>query len=273
MSGLLVLAGTPIGNLGDMSSRLIDALVDADIVYAEDTRRARNLLQQAQAHPALKSYFVGNEGERSRDLQRDLQAGKRVVLITDAGMPGVGDPGYSAVAAARKAGAAITVVPGPSAVTAAVAVAGMGDRFVFESFLPRKGESRTERIQALQREERAVVIFCSPRRFLDDLSDLADVLGRRRSICVTRELTKLHEEVWWGDLGGALDYWSQHEARGEITIVLGPATDTAVNWESAEAAVSREIEAGSKPGEAVRRVAELMGVPKNELYRRVISGQ
>lgn len=270
MSGKLLICGTPIGNLRDISDRLREALGEADVVYAEDTRRSRILLDAVGARPPTRSFFAGNEAKRSKQLEEELAGGKTVALVTDAGMPGVGDPGHTAVIAAKRAGATISVIPGPSAVTAAVAVAGMGDRFVFESFLPRKGSSRQARLSALIDEPRPAVIFCSPKRLIADLEDLAEHLGRRRPVCVTRELTKLHEEIWWGDLGGALDHWSQNNPRGEITIVVGGATVKEIDWEEAEAAVQTEIQSGTRPAEAIRGVAGVLGVPKNELYRRVM---
>ncbi len=271
MTGTLWLCGSPIGNLGDMSDRLKETLATVDVVYAEDTRRVKRLMDVAHASAPVRSYFAGNERQRARQLAADLRDGKNVALVTDAGMPGVGDPGVSAVRAAREMGAPITVIPGPSAVTAAVAVAGMGDRFVFEGFLPRKGSTRRHRIQTLTDEQRPAVLFCSPRRLLDDLADLADGLGGGRLVCVCRELTKIHEEVWWGTLAQAISRWTDNEPRGEFTLVIEGAGQSQVDWRQAASAVQREIESGATPAAAVRAVSDLLGIPKNELYRRTMT--
>ncbi len=269
MSGTLWLCGTPIGNLEDMTDRLRRILGSADVVYAEDTRRARVLLEHAGSSARLRSYFVGNESSRAQELQDDLRAGKTVAFVTDAGMPGVGDPGLTAVLAAREIGAAISIVPGPSAVTSAVALAGLGDRFAFESFLPRKGKERTERLRTLASEQRATVIFCSPKRILADLSDLAAALGADREIFAARELTKMFEELWWGTLEEAIAHWTDTEPRGEFTLVIrGTVPSTSVDWQEALAVVEREVAAGTSRAAAVREVADMLGVPKNELYRR-----
>lgn len=271
MSGTLWLCGTPIGNLEDMTDRLRRILGTADVVYAEDTRRARVLLERAGSSARLRSYFVGNEAFRAQELQDELRAGKTVAFVTDAGMPGVGDPGLTAVQAAREIGAVISIAPGPSAVTSAVALAGLGDRFVFESFLPRKGKERTERLEALTSEQRAAVIFCSPQRVLTDLSDLASKLGGDREIFVARELTKMYEELWWGTLDEAIAHWTATTPRGEFTLVIrGAPLSPKTDWQEALAAVEREVAAGTSHAAAVREVATILGVSKNELYRRAL---
>lgn len=270
MTGTLWLCGSPIGNLEDVSDRLRRILGTADVVYAEDTRRAQILLNAAGASTRVRSYFVGNEELRATELQSDLEAEKTVALLTDAGMPAIGDPGISAVRAAREIGATISVVPGPSAVTAAVALSGMGDRFVFESFLPRKGHERTERIKTLAGEPRAVVLFCSPKRLLADMADLAEALGADREIFVARELTKMYEELWWGTVAEAIEHWTSQEPRGEFTVVINGAAPAAVDWQQAVDAVKHEVAKGSTQASAVRTVADLLGVSKNELYRRVL---
>lgn len=270
MSGRLVLCATPIGNLGDASPRLASVLGEADLIYAEDTRRTAALLASLGVQTRVESYFVGNEASRSDQLASHLAAGKTVALVTDAGTPGVSDPGVSAVRAARRVGAAVSVVPGPSAVTAALAVSGFGaDRFVFEGFLPRKKRDRRAAVERLRHEGRTIVLFVSPHRFLADLADLREALGPDREICVARELTKLHEEVWWGTLAEALEEWSEHPPRGEITVVVEGAPpappDRAAAWERARALVSQ----GMSPSEAARIAASETGASRREIYRRL----
>ena len=270
MSGLLIICGTPIGNLGDVPPRLREALESADVVFAEDTRRTGRLVAGLGLDVVLRSYFVGNERQRAPELGRLLTAGKRVALVTDAGMPAISDPGAAAVAVADEAGAEVTVIPGPSAVTAALAVSGFdGDRFVFEGFLPRKGTERRERLVALAGEQRTVVLFLSPHRVGGDLADLAESVGRERAIVVARELTKLNEEVWRGTLGEAEEHWAG-TGRGEFTVVIAGAPAPEPDLDAAEAAVRVAIDAGETPSDAVRRVAGEHGVARRTLYERVI---
>ncbi len=194
MAGRLILAATPIGNLGDASPRLGEAIAGADHVFAEDTRRASILLRYLGITRPTRSYFAGNEAARHDDLAELLRSGASVVLLTDAGTPGISDPGLSAVKTALEVGAETLVIPGPSAVTAALALSGLpADRFVFEGFLPRRGKARNERLAELAGEERTVVLFAAPHRLVDDLTDLARECGGRR-VVLCRELTKLHEE-------------------------------------------------------------------------------
>ena len=216
MPGTLVLCATPIGNLGDTSPRLLEVLGGADVVYAEDTRRAARLFRHLDIDRSARSYFVGNEAGRAGQLRDELANGMTVALLTDAGTPSVSDPGLSAVEAALEAGATVTTVAGPSAVTAALTVSGLpADRFVFEGFLPRSGGGRTTVLEALAVEQRTSVIFSSPRRLGADLADLAAKLGDRRRVVVVRELTKLHEEVWRGSLeDAAIPLGRRNQRRG-----------------------------------------------------------
>jgi len=273
MPGTLILCGTPIGNLDDASTRLLDTLGSADVVFAEDTRRTQNLLSRFGIEAPLRSYFVGNESRRTGELVRRLSAGETVALVTDAGMPAVSDPGAAAVDAATAAGATVTVVPGPSAVSAALAVAGFGgDRFSFEGFLPRSGAARRRRLEAIGPQDRPVVVFAATSRVAQDLEALASVAGSDRDTVVTRELTKLHEEVWRGSLGGAVKRWRDEIApRGEFTIVLAPAAGaTAGSLAEAVAMVEEEVAAGARLSEAVRRIAVEAGVSRRELYEATL---
>ncbi len=273
MAGRLILCAGPIGNLGDAAPRLGDALRQASLVYAEDTRRARVLLDHLGVDAPLRSYFVGNEAERAIELGARLEAGETIALLTDAGTPGIADPGVSAVRAAVAAGAEVTAVPGPSAVTMALAVSGEpGDRFVFEGFLPRKGRERAARIAAIAAETRTVVWFASPERLVDDLADLAAAHSGVRACVVGRELTKLHEEVWRGSLAAAAEQWrARDRVRGEVTVVLGAMVEVPPDLEAAVRAAQRLVADGVAPSEAVRRVAEQTGVARRALYERVVT--
>lgn len=270
MAGTLILCAGPIGNLGDAPPRLAEALSAADVVYAEDTRRARVLLGHLGVDAPCRSYFAGNEQQRSSEIAARLEAGETVAVLTDAGTPGISDPGLTAVRAAVAAGAVVTGVPGASAVTLALAVSGMpADRFAFEGFLPRSGRDRTDRLAAIATETRTTVLFCSPRRLAADLADLA-AAGPDRPCVVCRELTKVHEEVWRGTLSAAVQHWTDVAARGEVTVVLGGAHPAAPDLDGAEQEALARIERGERPSAAVRAVASEQGVPRRELYERVV---
>jgi len=271
VTGRLIICGTPIGNLADASPRLQEELTAADVVYAEDTRRAATLLQALDVHTRVRSYFVGNEERRSGELAARLTAGETIALITDAGMPSVSDPGVSAVRAALTCDATVTVIPGPSAVTAAVAVSGFAaDRFVFEGFLPRKGKDRRSRIAAIATEERTVVLFAAKTRLVADLVDLRDAAGPERPVAIARELTKLFEEIWRGTLGEAATEFAEKRARGEFTIVIAGAPPQSGDLEDAVAAAVSAIEAGEAPSAAVRKLAGERGISRRELYEAVL---
>jgi 16S rRNA (cytidine1402-2'-O)-methyltransferase len=271
MTGRLIVCATPIGNLGDVSPRLAQALRAADIVYAEDTRRSRILLTALGIDRPLRSYFIGNEEQRSEELTGRLKAGETVALITDAGMPSVSDPGVSAVQSARRVGADVQVVPGPSAVTAALAVSGFdAQRFAFEGFLPRKGPERRQRLAALASEERTVVMFSATHRVVRDLTDLADGLGDDRPVAVCRELTKLHEEVRWETLAEAVARLEEHGARGEFTLVIQGAGPLVPAFDDALAEAMRRIEGGENLAGAVRAVSARFGISRNALYEAAL---
>lgn len=272
MAGRLILCAGPIGNLGDAAPRLGVALRQATLIYAEDTRRARLLLDHLGVTTPVRSYFVGNEAERSVELERRLGAGEVIALLTDAGSPGIADPGLTAVRAAVAAGAEVTAVPGPSAVTMALTVSGEpADRFVFEGFLPRKGKDRSQRIAAVAAELRTTVVFASPERLADDLADLAAAHPRERRCVVARELTKLHEEVWRGTLDeAAAEFAGRDRVRGEITVVLGARAAGIPDMEAAVVATQALIAGGAAPSEAVRRIATERGVSRRALYERVV---
>ncbi len=270
MSGTLILCAGPIGNLSDAPPRLATALASASVVYAEDTRRARKLLAHLGVAKPLRSYFVGNEEERAAEMEGRLAAGETVAMLTDAGSPSIADPGVSAVRVALRAGATVTGVPGPSAVTLAIGLSGFsGDRFAFEGFLPRRGRARDERIVAIAEATETTVIFCAPSRLAADLSALAARLPDR-SCAVCREMTKLHEEVWRGSVAAATEYWSSASVKGEVTVVIEGGEAPAPDLEAAVAEAEAAIADGESPSAAVRRVAAATGVSRRDLYEAVI---
>ncbi|MCB2224443.1 MAG: 16S rRNA (cytidine(1402)-2'-O)-methyltransferase [Actinobacteria bacterium] len=271
MPGTLILCAGPIGNLGDAAPRLGEALASADVVYAEDTRRAAVLLGRLGVSVPTRSYFVGNEAERAVEIGERLAAGETVAVLTDAGTPAIADPGLSAVRAAVEAGAVVTGVPGPSAVTLALAVSGLpSDRFAFEGFLPRKGAKRTRRLQGLGAEERTTVLFSAPGRLVADLSDLLGAAGPDRPVVVCRELTKLHEEVWRGTLAEAAASWEAREVRGEVTVVLGGAEARPAGIEEAVAMAASLIDQGVPASKAAASVAATTGVARRSIYDGVV---
>lgn len=271
--GKLFVCATPIGNLNDVSERLRATLGSADVVYAEDTRRTATLLQHVGASPRVRSYFAGNEARRTEELIGEVRSGKVVALVTDAGMPSVSDPGARAVAAAHDQGLEVTVVPGPSAVSAAVAVSGFGgDRFVFEGFLPRKGGERAARIAEIAAEQRPVVLFASPNRFGGDLADLAEIAGPERRVAVVRELSKLHEEVWVGSLGEATERW-RGEVKGEVTLVVEGAAPGQASLEEALRQARSLMEGGETLSEAARTVSGSLGLSRRRLYEALLEDQ
>ncbi|MFH1330605.1 MAG: 16S rRNA (cytidine(1402)-2'-O)-methyltransferase [Actinomycetota bacterium] len=270
MPGTLILCAGPIGNLADAPPRLAEALRSAAVVYAEDTRRARILLGHLGVSRPLRSYFAGNEAERAVELGRRLEAGETVALLTDAGVPTISDPGLSAVRAAVEAGAVVTGVPGPSAVTLAAAVSGLpADRFAFEGFLPRRGERRDQRLRSLAGEPRTMVFFCAPGRLAEDLAALAAALGGGRACTVCRELTKVYEEVWRGTLEEAARHWAESPARGEVTLVVAGAPAAAPDLEGAVAHVEEMVAQGSAVSAACRVVSGEWGIRRRALYEAV----
>jgi 16S rRNA (cytidine1402-2'-O)-methyltransferase len=273
-TGVLVLAATPIGRFADAPPRLAEELAGADVVAAEDTRRLSRLAAElgVDVRGRVTSYFEGNEAARTPGLVDRLLAGDRVVLVTDAGMPSVSDPGYRLVAAAVAAGVAVTAVPGPSAVLTALAVSGLPvDRFCFEGFLPRKSGERARRLAALAGEERTLVFFEAPHRTGAALAALAEAFGGDRPAAVCRELTKTHEEVRRGPLGDLVG-WAGQGVRGEVTIVVSGAVagaEVAADADSLRDAVAALEEEGEPRKEAIRAVAGRAGVPKRRVYDAV----
>lgn len=273
MPGTLILCATPIGNLDDVSTRLNDALASADVILAEDTRRTSKLLHALGVTTPMRSYFAGNEQARNAELVRRLEEGATVALVSDAGMPVVSDPGASAVEAAVSVGAVVTAVPGPSAPVTALALSGfVGDRFVFEGFLPRKGKERAERLAAIATDPRPTIVFCATRRVGADLEDLAQLVDDDRAIVVTRELTKLHEEVWRGTVAEAAGHFADDSVnRGEFTVVVSAAPHVVPDIDQALQEAQAEVDGGASVSRAARAVAASTGVSRNDLYERLLA--
>ncbi|MCZ2804079.1 16S rRNA (cytidine(1402)-2'-O)-methyltransferase [Modestobacter sp. VKM Ac-2983] len=277
MTGRLVLGGAPLGQPGDVGPRLRQAMADADVLAVEDTRRLHRLAKDLEVTLSGKVVTFHETVERSRlpGLVAAMTEGRTVLLITDAGMPSVSDPGYTLVRAAIEAGIEVTSVPGPSAVVTALAVSGLPcDRFTFEGFLPRKGGERRSALAALAAEPRTMVFYESPHRLADALTDAAGTLGADRPAAVCRELTKTHEEVRRGSLA-SLAEWAAEGVRGEITLVVagaiaGPATLTPSEL---AAEVAAEEAAGADRKEAIRTVVARTGLPRRTVYDAVIAAK
>lgn len=263
-----MLAATPIGDVADASPRLVAELTGADVIAAEDTRRLRRLLERlgVQTAARIMSYFEGNELWRTNELIELLEQGARVVVVSDAGMPSVSDPGYRLVTAAVARGFRVTAVPGPSAVLTALAVSGLPvDRFCFEGFLPRKSSERLRRLAELATERRTMVFFEAPHRAGSTLSAMVQKFGADRPGAVCRELTKTYEEIRRGSLQELAD-WASAEVRGEVTLVIGGATAPVVDLESAAREAADLAADGMKLKAAVAQVAQQHGLSKNALY-------
>ena len=274
MAGTLFVVGTPIGNLEDVTERAKRVLASVDVVAAEDTRHTGRLLSRLAVRARLVSFFEGNEAQRLPELLFALREGMTVAVVTDAGMPGISDPGYRLVAACAAEGIPVDVVPGPSAVTTALAVSGLPtDRFAFEGFLPRSGRARAERLDALAGEPRTAVLFESPRRTAATLRDLLGACGDRR-VALCRELTKLHQEVLRGRLSEVLAQIEGRELKGEVTLVLegGERPAAPAGDRVAEAArLARElVEGGARKREAARQASQATGVPSGRIYQELL---
>jgi 16S rRNA (cytidine1402-2'-O)-methyltransferase len=270
----VILAATPLGQPGDASQRLRDALAGAPVIAAEDTRRLHRLCRDLELRPAgrILSFFDGNEAGRVPQLLAELRAGNDVLVVTDAGMPSVSDPGYRLVAAAVDAGLPVTALPGPSAVTTALAVSGLPvDRFCFEGFLPRRPAERRRAIAGMTDEPRTTVLFEAPHRLAATLADLAAGLGADRPAAVCRELTKTYEEVRRGSLA-ELAEWAGEDVRGEITIVIAgaPARRAAEEVDLAAAVAERE-HGGQTRKDAIAAVAAELGLPKRTVFDAVVA--
>lgn len=268
--GTLYLVGTPIGNLEDMTFRALRVLKQADLIAAEDTRHTGKLLHHFQVTTPQLSYHDHNSQQRIPQLLQRLQAGEAIALVTDAGMPGISDPGYELVCACVEVGITVVPIPGPSAVVTAIAAAGLVcDRFVFEGFLPVKGKNRQARLDALKAEPRTSVFYESPHRLVKTLSDLANTLGSDRSVVLARELTKRYEEFWRGTLKEALDFYKAASPKGEFTLLLAPAAVAGFTLSRAEIETELKnlLAQGQSRTEASKNLSQLSDLSKREIYQ------
>jgi len=269
--GTLYVVGTPIGNLEDVSLRALRILGEVDLIAAEDTRQTRKLLTRYGIETPLTSYYEHNKLTRLDELLGTLQH-KDMALVSEAGMPGLSDPGYELIQAAIAQGIPVVPVPGPSALITALVVSGLPiDSFLYLGFLPRRQKQRRQLLATLTRERHTLVAFEAPHRLRASLSDLRDVLGDRR-IALARELTKLHEEVWRGRLSQALAHFEEDPPRGEFTLVIEGAGEERVTWDEERVmeALAELLEEGVGRKEAVKAVSELAGWPKREVYKAAL---
>jgi 16S rRNA (cytidine1402-2'-O)-methyltransferase len=266
--GTLYVVGTPIGNLEDVSLRTLRILGEVDLIAAEDTRRTRKLLTHYEIETPLTSYYEHNKLTKLDELLSTLQQ-KDVALVSEAGMPGLSDPGYELIKAAIAQDVPIVPVPGPSAVITALVVSGLPtDSFLFLGFLPRRQKERRQILASVARERHTLVTFEAPHRLLSSLADLKHVLGDRR-MALARELTKLHEEVWRGSVSQALAHFEENPPRGEFTLIIEGAKEERVTWDEGQVveALAELLAEGVERKEAVKVVSELAGWPKREVYK------
>lgn len=271
---MIILAATPIGNLGDASRRLIETLENATVIAAEDTRTTHRLLLALgiENRPRMVALHDHNEKHKAASLAA-LALEEDIVVLSDAGMPTVSDPGYGLVAAAVEQGVTVTAIPGPSAVLTALAVSGLPtDRFTFEGFLPRKEGERTRTLRMLQHEQRTMVFFESPSRLAASLTSLAEVFGDDRQVAVCRELTKLHEEVRRG-AASELVAWAEDGVRGEIVMVVAGSAPVTVSLDNGVTRVQALVAEGTRLKAACAEVAEATGLSSRELYQAALAAR
>lgn len=272
--GTLYVVGTPIGNLEDMTFRAVRILQTVDLIAAEDTRHTGKLLQHFQIKTPQLSYHDHNRNSRTSELLGQLTQGKAIALVTDAGMPGISDPGYELVKACIEAGIQVVPIPGPSAAITALSAAGLPtEKFVFEGFLPAKGQERRNRLEVLQSEVRTIILYEAPHRVRQTLQDLAEVLGTERQLVLARELTKLHEEFWRGNIGEAIAHHTQREPQGEYTLVVAGIPPAQPELSAAELKIElQEIMAqGISRSQASRQLAKVTSVSRRKLYQLALS--
>ncbi len=275
MNGVLWVAATPIGNAQDASLRLLSVFENADLIAAEDTRKAKFLMKALgiTTHAKVISFFAANEEARVREMLDAVLNGSNVLMITDAGMPGVSDPGYSLVSGAIARGITPIVLPGPSAVTTALAQSGLPmERFIFDGFISRTDGARRDYFKGIAHEARTVVLFESPRRLPSSLAVAAEVLGADRLGAICREMTKTYEETIHGTIAELAQWASTHEVLGEITIVIAPAPSTLrPTNEHILAQAQRLISLGMGKREATAELAQEYGIPKRDIYDLLIA--
>jgi len=271
--GTLYVVGTPIGNLEDMTFRAVRILQSVDAIAAEDTRHTGRLLQHFQIKTPQLSYHEHNRNERL-ELLNQLKEGKAIALVTDAGIPGISDPGYELVKACIEAEIQVVPIPGASASLTALSAAGLPtDRFVFEGFLPASGQDRKQRLEILPAEARTLILYESPHRLRATLRDLGECLGKDRHIVLARELTKLHEEFWRGTIEEAIAYYTQHEPRGEFTLVVAGAelAMPVLSEDALKAELQQIMAQGVSRSQATRQLAQLTKLPRRQLYQLALA--
>lgn len=272
--GTLYVVGTPIGNLEDITFRAVRILQTVDIIAAEDTRHTGKLLQHFQVKTPQVSYHEHNRTSRIPELLEHLVNNKAIALVSDAGMPGISDPGYELVKACIEEGIPVVPIPGASAAITALSAAGLPtDRFVFEGFLPAKTQQRQEHLESLQTESRTLIFYESPHRLRDTLQDLALVWGSDRQIVLGRELTKLYEEFWRGTIAEAIAYYTQREPQGEYTLIVAgiPASQPQLTEEELKAELKQLISQGISRSQASRQLAKFTSLPRRQLYQLALS--
>ncbi|MCC5661543.1 16S rRNA (cytidine(1402)-2'-O)-methyltransferase [Nostoc sp. XA010] len=270
----LYVVGTPIGNLEDITFRAVRILQTVDIIAAEDTRHTGKLLQHFQVKTPQVSYHEHNRTSRIPELLEHLVNNKAIALVSDAGMPGISDPGYELVKACIEAGITVVPIPGASAAITALSASGLPtDRFVFEGFLPAKSQQRQEYLESLQTESRTLIFYESPHRLRDTLQDLALVWGSDRQIVLGRELTKLYEEFWRGTIAEAIAHYNQREPQGEYTLVVAgiPASQPQLTEEELKAELKQLISQGISRSQASRQLAKFTSLPRRQLYQLALS--
>ena len=282
MSGVLYLCATPIGNLEDMTYRAVRVLEEADLIAAEDTRNSRKLLSHFDIHTPMTSYHEHNKYEKAEELIEKLRNGINIALITDAGMPGISDPGEVLCRRAHEEGITVTIVPGACAAVSALAVSGRpSGHFVFEGFLPRTNKERKERLEVLAGEERTMIVYEAPHRIRKTLADFQTVLGGDRIVSICRELTKKHEEILEQTLEQAAAYYEENEPKGEFVLVLegknkeAAADEKKKQWEelSLEEHVQLYLDQGCDKKEAMKKAASDLGISRRDVYNRLNAGK
>lgn len=272
--GTLYVVGTPIGNLEDMTFRAVRILQSVDAIAAEDTRHTGKLLEHFQIKTPQVSYHEHNRNERLPELLSQLSEGKSIALVTDAGVPGISDPGYELVKACVEAGIQVVPIPGANAAITGLSAAGLPtDRFAFEGFLPASGKDRKMRLESLQAESRTLIFYEAPHRIRVTLQDLADFLGKDRGIALARELTKMHEEFWRGSIEQAIAYYTQHEPKGEFTLVVAGAEleMPVLSEEALKEELQKIMDEGVSRSQASRQLAQLTKLPRRQLYQLALS--
>ncbi|MBW4521318.1 MAG: 16S rRNA (cytidine(1402)-2'-O)-methyltransferase [Scytolyngbya sp. HA4215-MV1] len=270
----LYLVATPIGNLEDMTFRAVRILQSVDLIAAEDTRHTGKLLQHFQITTPQLSYHDHNRQARHPELLTRLQRGQAIALVTDAGMPGISDPGCELVQVCTEAGFAVVPIPGCTAAISALSASGLPtDRFVFEGFLPAKAQARREWLESLQAESRTLIFYEAPHRLKSTLQDVAAMLGETREIALARELTKLHEEFWRGTVAAAIEHYTQHEPQGEFTLVVAGAAprEILLSETMLKAELQNLIMQGLSRSQASRQLAQQTSLSRRQIYQLALS--